>query len=65
MTLLQSLIRLIKPSAVQSASQPTAESDEMNPLGWYASEQEKAWGDMEDVIGAAWRTCESRKGNEN
>ena len=51
MTLLQSLIRLIKPSAVQNESRLTAESGEVNPLGWYTSEEEKAWGDMEDAIG--------------
>lgn len=51
MTLLQSLIRLIKPSTGQNQTQETPASGEMNPLGWYTSEEEKAWGDMEDAIG--------------
>ena len=51
MTLLQSLIRLINPKAVQNETREAAASGEMHPLGWYTSEEEKAWGDMEDAIG--------------
>lgn len=52
MTLLQSLIKLVNPSAGQNQTQEeSAASDEMNPLGWYTSEEEKAWGDMENAIG--------------
>ena len=60
MTLLQSLIRLINPKAAQDQINPKAAQDQtrkadasaqMNPLGWYTSEEEKAWGDMEDAIG--------------
>ena len=51
MTLLQSLIRLINPKAAQDQTRHADASAQMNPLGWYTSEEEKAWGDMEDAIG--------------
>lgn len=51
MTLLQSLIRLISPKAAQDQTREVDASTQMNPLGWYTCEEEKAWGDMEDAIG--------------
>jgi len=53
MTLLQSLIRLINPSSAQNEVSEVSASGEINPLGWYASEEEEAWGDMEDAIGGS------------
>jgi len=51
MTLWQSLIRLISPKAAQDQTREVDASAQMNSLGWYTSEEEKAWGDMEDAIG--------------
>ena len=51
MTLLQSFIRLINPRAAHDQTPEADESAQLNPLGWYSSEEEKARGNMEDVIG--------------
>ena len=65
MTLLQSLTRLVNLKAAQNETQAASASRGTKLLGWYASEEEKDRGDMEDAISQSLEKVQIKKRPEN
>jgi len=51
MGLLRSLFKLMRATPPSEGAQPKSAEQSTYQLGWYALEEEKIWGDMEDAIG--------------